>query len=272
MKTIAILGQQAQALQPHLQLQPLRIKDIDLQCALVPMPLARPTASQLGDQDVLVRVHAFSCNYRDQGLLLQAYSADPRTCLWPVGSEFAGEVLATGAGVTSLRPGDRVLGNHAYVGRYHAQGQNDGVITNHASLEEQVHPARKLLRVPDVMDDVTAAAFSLGAQTAYSMVRKARLQPGDHALVMSAAANTSLFVLGALRARGIEVTLCSSSPYASQLATRFGARGLVPSGEGTADRLLAAATAIGGFDAVLDPFLDLNAVVALPALKPGGVT
>ncbi|GHG05248.1 alcohol dehydrogenase [Deinococcus piscis] len=269
MRTLAIVGHQAQALHPHLNVKPLTIKDIDLQCALVPMPAAQPRPDQLRGRQVLVRTEAFSCNYRDQGLLLEAYLGNPDTCLWPIGSEFCGTVQATGPEVQGLKPGDRVLGNNAYIGNQFVQAQSLGVVTNNASLEYQIYPQEQLLRVPDCMDSLTAAGFSLGAQTAYSMVRKARLQRGDHVLIMSATSNTSLFILGALHARGIEMTLCSSSTKAAEIAAQYGAA-FIPVSDHTEERLRSRAQEIGGFCAVLDPFMDMNAGIALPALRPGG--
>lgn len=42
-------------------------------------------------------------------------------------------------------------------------------------------------------------AFSLSAQTAYSMVRKANLNKGDNVLVTAATSNTSLSVIERLK-------------------------------------------------------------------------
>lgn len=270
MNAVAIVGQDAHKLHHHLRPQPIRIKGIDMQCVRLQLK-SQPDPTALQGEDVLLRVRAFSCNYRDQGLMLQMYQRDPARCLWPVGSEFVADILAVGPQVTQLHVGNRVMGNNAFVGSHFAGDVpfNGGVVTNHAGVEYQVLPASKLQQVPVWMDDATAAGFSLGAQTAYGMVRRAKVHEGHRVLVMSATSNTSQFLLAALKARGIAAWACSSSAVHCTDEESSGIHH-VRGGPEAANNLLKTAVEVGGFDAVLDPFLDLNARVAMPTLKPGG--
>src|SRR5690606_7552317 len=63
-----------------------------------------------GPGEVLVRVKACSLNYRDWLMVQGAYNPKQKLPLIPL-SDGAGEVIATGPGVTGFRPGDRVLGH-----------------------------------------------------------------------------------------------------------------------------------------------------------------
>jgi NADPH:quinone reductase-like Zn-dependent oxidoreductase len=210
---------------------------------------------------VLVRVLAVSCNFRDRSLF-QRMTAFPAHRFTAIGSEFAAEVLAVAEGV-SLRPGDRVIPDHHYSGvGIDADGVREGVITNQGSRERQVVPARKLLRVPDTMPLDIAAAFSLGAQTAYSMVRRLDVQPGERALVTSASSNTSLFLIAALRARGAQVLATTGAGPA--------ARARIPARVAAREDLYDLAGEVGGFHHVLDPFYDLHLGAAVDVLRPFG--
>ena len=152
--------------------------------------------------------------------------------------------------------------------------------TNCASRAQQVHGERKLRKVPAGMPDGVAAAFSLNAQTAYSMVRKLDLAPGADVLVMSGGSNAALFTIAALRARGANVYASTSTPaFVARLAA-LGCAGVaaVPRGgdpRGTDPRrgmpeIVSLAREVGGFDAVVDPFFNLHLATAVQVLNPSG--
>jgi NADPH:quinone reductase-like Zn-dependent oxidoreductase len=58
-------------------------------------------------------------------------------------------------------------------------GTTGGVVTNAASRELQRVHTGKLVPVPRDMPNEVAAGFVLGAQTAYGMVRRLAVQPGE---------------------------------------------------------------------------------------------
>lgn len=77
-----------------------------------------------------------------------------------------------------------------------------GLSTQRASAELQVHQRAKLMKIPAAMPLAEAAAFSVGAQTAYSIIRRLAPARGAHIAVTAASSNTSLFLIKALVARG----------------------------------------------------------------------
>jgi NADPH:quinone reductase-like Zn-dependent oxidoreductase len=120
-----------------------------------------------------------------------------------------------------------------------------------------------------------AAAFSLGAQTAYGMVRRLDIKPGDPVLVTSATSNTSLFLIAALRRRGATVFATTTSdrfhPAIKAMGVeRVHAIGSHPDRFPHVNEVLREAFRLDGFTAVLDPFFDLHLELAVEMLKPFG--
>jgi NADPH:quinone reductase-like Zn-dependent oxidoreductase len=225
-------------------------------------------------RSVVVNVHAFSCNYRDKAFILRM-ERFPAGQFFTIGSELVGTVVEAGPGVTTLAPGDRVVNQNHYTGRgVDDEGVPEGLPTNHASREYQVFHERKLARIPDRMGDEVAAGFSIGAQTAYSMVRKLDPGPGARVLVPSAGSNTSLFAIAALRHRGVRVFAATTSPAFDERLMALGVERVVhlggaePAGEG--EPLSALSREIGGFDCVVDPYFDLHLERSVALMAPGG--
>ncbi len=123
-----------------------------------------------GPGEVRIRTAAIGLNFID------TYH---RSGLYPVplpsglGMESAGVVTDIGAGVTGFAPGDRVASFGPAIGAY---------------ATERNLPADSLFRLPDAIDDETAAAVLLKGFTAEFLVeRAAKVQPGWTVLVHAAA-------------------------------------------------------------------------------------
>lgn len=109
-----------------------------------------------------------------------------RTGLYPLplpsglGGEGAGVVEEVGAGVTDLKPGDRVAYGNAPLGAY---------------SQARLIPADRLLKVPDGVDDKTAAAMMLKGLTAQYLIRQTyRVKAGDTILLHAAAGGVGLIL------------------------------------------------------------------------------
>lgn len=130
---------------------------------------------QPGPTEVTVRHGAVGLNYID------VYH---RTGLYPLplpsglGLEAAGAVTAVGADVTDLAVGDRVAYASPPVGAY---------------AEERRMPADRVVRLPDEIDDETAAAVILKGLTAQYLLRRTyRVQRGETILFHAAAGGVGL--------------------------------------------------------------------------------
>lgn len=213
-------------------------------------------------EDVLVRTEAWSCNYRDGGLV-QLALASGNDGYYVVGSEFSAVVEAVGDDVTGHEPGGRVIIDSCYGP---GERQPWGMPTNHASRGWQILPATKLRAVPQSMDPVDAAAFSLGGQTSAAMARRAEVAGGDRVLVCSARSVTSLFCIQTLVGLGCAVTAWTSSPQNHEQLRALGASDVFCDTTELGEH----ARAVGGFAAVLDPFADLHLPVTVRVAGLGG--
>jgi NADPH2:quinone reductase len=90
-----------------------------------------------------------------------------------LGGEGAGVVEEVGPGVTDLKVGDRVAYGAAPLGAY---------------AEARLIPADRLLKLPEGIDDKTAAAMMLKGLTVQYLIRQTyRVKPGDTILLHAAA-------------------------------------------------------------------------------------
>lgn len=224
--------------------------------------------------NVLVKIKAFSCNYRDKAIILNTATQAPANRFNVIGSEFVGEVIEVGSAVTDFRQGDRVIGNNTYPDSG-VKGVPGGVPTNHSSKEYRIFPAAKLIKVPPHMPDDVAAAFSIGAQTAYSMLRKLQIPEGANVLITAAKSNTSFFAIQALRNYNINLYATSTSKRFEQELLDLGVKRVIqiqPHSDDWIDAEVAHEihAETQGFDCILDPFFDLHLGKLISALKPGG--
>jgi NADPH:quinone reductase-like Zn-dependent oxidoreductase len=160
----------------------------------------------LGDDDVLVRVHAASVNAGDWHLM----RADPffirfvfGGILNPkfkvLGSDLAGRVEAVGRKVKEFQPGDEVFGA--------TSGSGFGAFAEYARV-----PAAALLPKPVGISFEEAAAVPVAATTALQALRdKGGIQAGQKVLVNGASGGVGTFAVQLARAFGAEVTgVCST--------------------------------------------------------------
>ncbi|GAA1409719.1 zinc-binding dehydrogenase [Kitasatospora putterlickiae] len=104
----------------------------------------------------------------------------------PLGGEIAGRVVATGPGVTSFAPGDRVT----------------GLCFADAYAEFAVLPAAMASRVPDDATAVEAVALVRSGLVARGAYEAARVEPGESVLVTAAAGGVGTLALQYARAGG----------------------------------------------------------------------
>lgn len=126
-----------------------------------------------------------------------------------LGVEGAGVVEAVGPGVTEVRPGDRVAYLHRAPGAY-------AVVRN--------VPADRLVKVPDGIDDRTAAAIMVRGLTAWALVRRTYpVKAGDPVLVHAAAGGVGLLLVQWLKHLGATVIGTAGTEEKAELARRHGA-------------------------------------------------
>ena len=158
-----------------------------------------------GAGEVLLRHTAVGLNYIDTYHRSGLY---PMPMPAGIGMEGAGGVEALGDGVADLAVGDRV----AYAG---------GPIGSYA--EQRVIPADRLVKVPDGIDDRTAAAMMLKGMTVEYLLRRTyKVQPGDTILFHAAAGGVGLIACAWAKHLGATVIGTVGSEEKAALARAHG--------------------------------------------------
>ncbi len=158
---------------------------------------------EIGDGDVLVRVHAAGVDRGAWHLMtglpypirLAGYGfRAPNTRVR--GREVAGQVAAVGKDVTGLRPGDEVF------------GIGEGCFAQYARAD-----ADKLARKPASLSFEQAAAVGVSALTALQAVRDhGQVRPEQQVLIIGASGGVGTFAVQIAKAFGAEVTgVCGST-------------------------------------------------------------
>ncbi|CAG9957136.1 unnamed protein product [Clonostachys rosea f. rosea IK726] len=185
----------------------------------------------LGRDDVLVRVHAASLNYRDTALLRGEYPAKIKEHVAPL-SDGAGEVVAVGHGVTRFKKGDRVANTCIvhWVGgpalpEHRAQSVGfsvDGMLAEYAILHEN-----GLVHLPVYLTYIEAASLPCAAVTAWTDLNNTTpLQPGQTVLVQGTG-GVALFALQFARVFNARVFAITSSDEKARKLKQLGAEAVI---------------------------------------------
>ncbi|KAK7675885.1 hypothetical protein QCA50_021177 [Cerrena zonata] len=184
-------------------------------------PLSLPKANE-----VLVKIHAVSLNYRDIAFATGTYPGAV-TGIVPC-SDMAGEVVATGIDVQNWKKGDRVTssfcldhiaGDITDVIRATALGSPiDGVLTQYRNF-----PAHALVKIPDYMTFEQASTLACAALTAWSSLRGPVPLKGGDTVLVEGTGGVSIFALQFASAMGATVIVTSSSDEKVKLAKQLGA-------------------------------------------------
>ncbi|MGB9181438.1 MAG: zinc-binding alcohol dehydrogenase family protein [Pyrinomonadaceae bacterium] len=278
MRSIAVCGREVKNLfGDESYFEEAQIDGLPITCGLIHtrQPDFDPRATK-NRFHALVRIKAFSCNYRDKALFFVALGKGGEKGYFVVGSDFVGEVIEVGTEVNGLKVGDKVIGNNNYIGDIvDSNDVFEGVATNHASKEYQIFHQAKLIKIPSQMPDTVAAAFSLNSQTAYSMIRKLEVKAGSNILLTAAKSNVALFVLNALRKYDVNVLAVSTSLSHETRLKELGVTELIklnkaPDGSIDQQSLNESVKSYGKFDYVIDPFFDVHFGSTLSLMAPGG--
>lgn len=198
-----------------------------------------PPLPRSGEVTVALRFAAL--NYPDLLMLSGGYQFRPELPFIP-GTEGFGTVIATASGAEEL------LGERVIVG---ARG---------GCFAEQVTvPVNSVRAVPPGLDDAEAAAFTVGALTAWvGLMTRGRLQPGETVLVTGAGGGMGLAAVALAANEGARVVAVASTEERLDRARAAGAHETV-----LIDRS-APLIARRDIDVVFDP---VGGALAIPAMR-----
>ena len=195
-------------------------------------------APVLGAGEVRVGVKAAGVNFPDILMVEGKYQVKPELPFIP-GLEVAGIVLECAAGITHVKPGDRVLAFARKGGGF---------------AEEIVLPAAIVTPIPDAMDFVTAAAFPVAYGTAhFALEARGSLKKGETLVVLGAAGGVGIAAIECGKRLGARVIAAAGGADKLAIAREHGADEVIDyKAENLRDRIRALTDGRGA-DVVFDP-------------------
>lgn len=226
--------------------------------------------------EAVVDVHACAINRHDLWILDgDSAMVDADNLPFVTGLDVAGEVSAVGSGVNDLEPGERVVlcpnetcGTCRFC-REGPENQCQSFSLFHGGLAEQARvSADRLIRLPESVEMVPAASLPTAYMTAYHMLRRAEIGPGDLVFVPGATGGVGVATVQLAALFGARTIGTSSS--SAKLET-VEAVGLDHAIQGTdPDTLEPAVEAIGRPDAVVNHLGGEYTELGLDVLRRGG--
>ena len=177
-------------------------------------PIPKPEANE-----VLIKVHAVSLNYRDLIIAKNGYPLHLKQGELIPASDGAGEVVSVGEKVTQWKQGDRVAGIFTQAHQHGSTpdkeevktalgGSIDGMLAQYVALSET-----GIVRIPSHLSYEEAATLPCAALTAYNALYGTptqQLRAGD-TVVAQGTGGVSIFALQLAVAAGAKVVITSSS-------------------------------------------------------------
>jgi putative PIG3 family NAD(P)H quinone oxidoreductase len=189
---------------------------------------------QAGVGEVLIAVHATAVNRADLVQRSGGYPPPPGASAI-LGLECAGEVLATGEGVTRVKPGDMVC----------------ALLAGGGYAERVVVPAGQVLPLPSGLDMLQAAALPEVFATAYlNLYMEANLERGERVLIHAGASGVGTAAIQLCKTTNNPCFVTVGNPQKIERCVALGADGGWDRHEGS---FCDAVKQWSGVDVVLDP-------------------
>ena len=176
------------------------------------------------DNEILIKIHATTCHIGDirvrsfnvpllHRIPFRLFLGLRRPKQPILGLECAGDVEAIGKSVKRFAVGDAVVASTGFVFGAHAQ---------YVCLPEDAAHIKKGMVVhkpPSLTYEQAAAGVTTGGITAFSVLRKAKLQPGQTILINGASGSVGIFAVQLAKMQGAEVTAVCSTRHLDTVAS-----------------------------------------------------
>ncbi len=183
--------------------------------------------AKLGSNQVRIKMHACSLNYRDLMVIKGWYNPKQSLPLVPV-SDGAGEIIEVGNQVKDFKVGDRVCGTFSQdwdfgISNEKAQANTlgspfDGMLSESIVLNEQ-----GVVKFPSFLNFAEASTLPCAALTAFNaLTQESSFNPGDTVL-LEGTGGVSLFALQFAKAMNLNTIITSSSNDKLGQAKKLGA-------------------------------------------------
>ena len=212
---------------------------------LVDLPDPKPAPGE-----AVVKIAAAALNFFDTLIIAGKYQYKPEMPFSPA-AEFAGTIESVGAGVTSLKPGDRVMAYSKF-----------GAARQRIAL-----PADALVKIPDRLDFDRAAGLSITyGTTLHALKDRAKLKPGETLAVLGASGGVGLAAIEIGKIMGARVVACASSQEKIAFAKKHGADEGIDYAAEDLKEALRRVTQGKGADVIYDPVGGAYAEAALRSI------
>lgn len=206
--------------------------------------------------EIQIRHTAVGLNFIDVYFRTGVYQSPPP---FTPGLEAAGVVTKVGAAVAErgdFAEGDRVAYASAPLGAY---------------CEARNYPAARAVKVPDAIDDQTAAAIMLKGMTAHYLLRSAyRVKPGDTILFHAAAGGVGLIACQWAKHLGATVIGTVGNEEKAKLARANGCEHVINYNEEDFAKRVREITDGAGLPVVYDSVGQPTFIASLDCLQPRG--
>lgn len=228
-----------------------------------------------GRGEAVVRVEAAALNHRDLWKIEDGDRLDDEEFPFVPGGDLAGSVLETGADVSAVETGDRVVLcplESCGECRYCRQGPEnmcehyssyDGAFAERALVD-----ASRLIVLPDGVDVVAAAALPIAYTTAYRMLERGEVRAGDRVFVPGATGGVGLAAVQLAGLLGAETIGTSTSAEKLARVERAGVDHAIHSGD--PDEIRAAVAAIGDVDVTINHLSGPYTRIGVDVLRTDG--
>ncbi|AKT51046.1 NADPH:quinone oxidoreductase family protein [Arsenicicoccus sp. oral taxon 190] len=203
------------------------------------LELTERPSPEPGPGQVHVRVRATAANFPDVLMIKGLYQVRPPLPFVP-GVEICGDVIAVGAGVQHVQPGQRVAGMAA--------------VPHGGFAEEALVDAAATMPVPDGIADEAAASLTIAYQTGwFGLHRRAHLQEGEWLLVHAAAGGVGSAAVQLGKAAGARVIGVVGGTDKVEVARRLGCDAVIDRRSEDVAARVKEITEGHGADVVYDP-------------------
>lgn len=213
-----------------------------------------------GPGEARVRLEAAGVNRLDQMMRSGAFPRPFRLPHARIGCEGAGVVEKVGPGVEDVAVGDAVL-----------LAAVPAMDLNGTYAEETVVPASSLVRRPDGLGAVEAAALWVSYSTAYgALVEKAGMRPGDHVLITAASSSVGLAAIQVANQIGAIPLAVTRTAAKRDRLLAAGAAAVFASADDDVPVAARAFTGGRGVELILDSVMGPGLATLATAAAPGG--
>ena len=172
----------------------------DLVLSDIPDPVA-------GADEVVIAIKAAALNFFDLLMIQGKYQVKPPFPFSPA-AEIAGVIDSVGAGVTDLKPGDRVAASCGHNG----------------ARQKLAVPASSVVKIPDSLAyDRAAGVIVIYGTALHALQDRADPKPGETLAVFGAAGGTGLAACELGKVLGLKVIACASSDEKLAFTKQHGA-------------------------------------------------